>query len=63
MTPENPAGLRAALLPRNPCWCYGPWYDVEPGDRPETTLERQHEQGSEGCEYPIPKGSKDGRNE
>lgn len=43
----------------NPCWCYGPWHDVDPGDRPDTTLGRQHEQGSAGCEYPLPRREHD----
>lgn len=35
--------------PADPCWCAGPWRDVEPADRPDT-LEREHPVGSAGCE-------------
>lgn len=40
--------LRRALP--EPCFCHGPWSHDAPEDRPETTLQREHSIGSEGCE-------------
>jgi hypothetical protein len=30
----------------DPCFCDGPWSDIEPADRPETRIEREHVRGS-----------------
>ena len=35
----------------HPCFCLGPWRGVDPADRPDSALAREHESGSEGCEY------------
>jgi hypothetical protein len=40
----------AAREANDPCFCEGPWRDIEPGDRPETALGREHELGGRGCE-------------
>jgi hypothetical protein len=31
---------------REVCFCDGPWSDIEPENRPETVLEREHTLGS-----------------
>ena len=45
--------LRAGQPTTDPCWCWGPWQKVDPADRPDTTLGRQHRRGSAGCDYPT----------
>lgn len=34
-----------------PCFCEGPWLDVEPADRPASGLAREHATGDAGCIY------------
>lgn len=36
-----------------PCFCEGPWANVEPMDRPETRLGFEHVEGSNGCVYSV----------
>src|SRR6185295_20122633 len=36
------------------CWCEGPFDSVDPADRPETTLGREHGLGEPGCEFADP---------
>jgi hypothetical protein len=43
------AAERAAWLSL-PCFCEGPWRDIDPADRPESVLSREHVIGSAGCE-------------
>ena len=33
----------------SPCFCEGPWRHVDPADRPETVLGREHALGGPGC--------------
>lgn len=33
-----------------PCFCAGPWRDIDPADRPDTVLAREHALGGPGCE-------------
>jgi hypothetical protein len=38
-------GRREPLGMPDPCYCDGPWSDIEPENRPETVLEREHVRG------------------
>lgn len=31
--------------PWDPCFCDGPWLDIQPGDRPESRLDQEHQRG------------------